>query len=359
MAWFGNSDGEGNDDPQQASSASPETTLVVASEERDKTDEDSIIALDRATSMLAAATDVDDVKDVRDKAEAVRKYAESAGLGLQALNDAAELKLRAERKVGEMILAMKLHGGSRGETTVTLDDLGITKDQSSRWQKMAKLPESLFERHVAEVRESGEELTTAGVLRLANQQRTKRKPKTGGDSDGDQPDAGVVETLGELVAGDQRFGCLYVDPPWPSGVETVMTVDQLAKLPIGKLAAESAHLHLWTPSPRLFDARQLIAAWGFAYAGVFVWTRPNGTRTDYWRDAHELLLLGVRGEAAFADKNVASWLSTGRPRGDRKPARIRTLLESVSPGPYCELFTSREAAGWTCCRVAEATAGDD
>ena len=354
MAWFGSGENGEEGTPPQA-----ETSLVVAggSADVEQNDGSQIVALDRATSMLAVATDVDDVKDVRDKAEAVRKYAESAGLGLQALNDAAELKLRAERKVGEMILAMKLHGGSRGESTVTLDDLGITKDQSSRWQKMAKLPETLFEQHITDVRESGEELTTAGVLRLASKRRAKRKPAT--SEGGDRPDAGVVETLGELVAGEQRFGCLYVDVPWPSGGETVLTVERLAELPVGDLAAESSHLHLWTPSPRLFDAKQLIAAWGFAYAGVFVWTRPNGTRTDYWRDAHELLLLGVRGEAAFADKNIASWLSTGRPRGDRKPARIRTLLESVSPGPYCELFTSREVAGWTCCRVAEATAGDD
>lgn len=55
----------------------------------------------------------------------------------------AEQKLRAEREAGRMLASMpKLHGartpdaGSH-DATPSLDDLGINKSQSSRWQRVA------------------------------------------------------------------------------------------------------------------------------------------------------------------------------------------------------------------------------
>jgi hypothetical protein len=66
----------------------------------------------------------------------------------------AELKIRAERTVGELLAEMEKNKGElkRGEfkqsprshdaTTVnTLKDIGINKSQSSRWQQLAAIPE--------------------------------------------------------------------------------------------------------------------------------------------------------------------------------------------------------------------------
>ena len=54
----------------------------------------------------------------------------------------AEMK-RAERRAGEMLAEMELQGGDRKskshDVTLKLDDLGINKKQSSRWQSQFKL----------------------------------------------------------------------------------------------------------------------------------------------------------------------------------------------------------------------------
>jgi hypothetical protein len=67
---------------------------------------------------------------------------------------------RAERRAGEMLAQMKETGerAAKGETKqpdrmshdvtfaqTTLADLGVTRTQSSRWQKVAAIPEDDFE----------------------------------------------------------------------------------------------------------------------------------------------------------------------------------------------------------------------
>ena len=60
-------------------------------------------------------------------------------------NHCAEIKIRAERRAGEMLREMDLHGGDRKsklhDATLKLDDLGINRTQSSRWQSIAGMPE--------------------------------------------------------------------------------------------------------------------------------------------------------------------------------------------------------------------------
>ena len=53
----------------------------------------------------------------------------------------------------------------------TLSDMGVSKSQSSRYQQIASVPEADFEQHIAEVKDKGGELTSAGVRRLVKSQR--------------------------------------------------------------------------------------------------------------------------------------------------------------------------------------------
>jgi hypothetical protein len=58
-----------------------------------------LAALGQASRMLVEAKSLEEIKSIRDKAEAARAYVKAAKLGLEVQNRAAEVKLRAERRL--------------------------------------------------------------------------------------------------------------------------------------------------------------------------------------------------------------------------------------------------------------------
>jgi len=124
----------------------------------------ALIRYEAARAALAEAKAIDEVKDVRDQAEAMRLYARMAGdLALEL--DAAEIRVRAERRLGELILAQKMtvglnRGGrpqktpsaSEGVSMPTLKDVGIDYKLSSRAQRSAGIAEQAFEAMVEAMR---------------------------------------------------------------------------------------------------------------------------------------------------------------------------------------------------------------
>jgi len=112
---------------------------------------------------IAACHTVDEVKDIRDKAVALHHYAKQA-MNLEAERKAIEIRIRAERKAGQLMREMekvspakakshKSHGGTY-ETPyqVTLSSNKLTKQEASRWQQLAKIPEEEFEERLTKQR---------------------------------------------------------------------------------------------------------------------------------------------------------------------------------------------------------------
>lgn len=77
---------------------------------------------------------------------------------------ATEIKVRAERRAGEMLAGMEKHKGGDParlshdvmgvDRPATLAELGIHRKESSRWQALAGMPEEHFETAVATAKES-------------------------------------------------------------------------------------------------------------------------------------------------------------------------------------------------------------
>ena len=141
--------------------------------------EDGLALLAEGMRVLSVATSFEDIKHLRDKAEAVRVFARAANLNLDFQNRAAELKLRAERKAGEVLQKLKLRGGDRKSNShhdsLKLSDLGITAAQSLRWQRESRIPEEEFCRYIAAARAAGREITAAGLLKLATERQPSRR----------------------------------------------------------------------------------------------------------------------------------------------------------------------------------------
>jgi hypothetical protein len=134
-----------------------------------------------------------------------------------------EIKLRAERRAGELLIelaARKERHSGRGHTKTVgsrvvtprpepkLDDLGVTKKQSSRWQKLAEMPASKFEAKVAKS-------TKLAVAAISDDKAVVREARA-------EVQAGKKERRAEreaaaekqLVLPDKKFGVVLADPEW-------------------------------------------------------------------------------------------------------------------------------------------------
>ena len=119
---------------------------------------------------ISECYEIDEVKDIRDKARAMEVYAQQA-MNVDAERQAIEIRIRAERKVGQMLRDMDKNAGAaqptRSSDTTTLEDMGISKDQSSKWQRLAAVPDDEFEQALAD---TDTRPTTAGIAKKAKEQ---------------------------------------------------------------------------------------------------------------------------------------------------------------------------------------------
>lgn len=147
--------------------------------------EAAITRYDAMRQAIVEARDIDDLKDIRDKAEALRQYAKQAGESLENQNMIAEIKIRAQRRMGEISLELPTAQGTRTDLTSSqgakklkgdiLREAGISKDEASRSEAIAAIPESLFESHIAITKATAnKELTSSGILKVAKKEKQKQ-----------------------------------------------------------------------------------------------------------------------------------------------------------------------------------------
>ena len=135
----------------------------------------ALVQLSRAQSALAECKTAMEAKQIADMAEAARVYLERTNASVATVNHATEIRLLAERQMGEFLKQMpKATGALRegsavlernhGEQPPTLADLNITKKQSHVAQKLATIPEPEFRERIAVAQCDGGKLSTAKVL---------------------------------------------------------------------------------------------------------------------------------------------------------------------------------------------------
>ena len=331
-----------------------------------------LVRYEAAIVALRKAHDVDEVQTIRDQSEAARAYARQAQ-DPQLETFAAEIKLRAERRAGEILKEMATAGTrdsgvlnlSRGHSPVTpgarlprLSDLNVTKNQSYEWQQLADVPEETFEAYLGEKRAKGEPVSSSEARRhLARQTRkaTMRKQVTA--------DAGVI---------DGTFRVIYADPPWSYGSSGVidggdsygraerhyetLTIDQLCALRdangrrISDVARDDAVLFLWVTSPLLAECWPVIESWGFHYKALMVWHKLAHNYGNYVSVRQELLLICTKG-SCLPDRPtpmIPSVQAIKRANThSAKPPEFREFIERMYDGPYLELFGRAKHPGWT------------
>jgi hypothetical protein len=193
---------------------------------------DQLVLLDEARARLAKVASVDEAKFIRDRAAAMEHYARQQRGALDAANKASEIKVRAERRIGELLKAVpretpkavaarggmakaaKAAGPHRGgkheaaEVVVqkaplreAIERAAITPRMAEDCQKLAAIPAPMFEAAIATMQTDPEVahrgVSTAGMLRVYR------------ESDG-SPES-IVRAVKKQVAADPavRFGAAF------------------------------------------------------------------------------------------------------------------------------------------------------
>lgn len=330
-----------------------------------------------ARAALAEARSVDEVKDIRDKAEALRAYARQAKDKALEI-DAREIRWRAERRIGEFIKsAPKAKAGRPAKVEIgiepipisTLDEMGIHKALAMRARAAADIPEDSFERLVARARifAEEEEKTRIPLDIFAAEKREAKRAAERAEYMARVADGCSVAELEALAASGARFRTIYADPPWEFRVYSgkgkdrsadrhynTGGLDSIKTLPIKALAAKDCALFMWCVMPELQGALDVIKAWGFEYKTVaFTWVKQNksGERLfwgmGYWTRANaELCLLATKGSPERLDKGVHQVLLSPIQEHSRKPDEIRARIERLVDGPRLEVYARRPCEGW-------------
>jgi hypothetical protein len=179
----------------------------------------ALVHYDAMCRAIAETYEVDEVKDIRDKALALEIYARQAN-NIEAEQQACRIRLRAERRSGELLAETKHLGRpQKVSPRATLSDLSISRDQSSDWQKMAEVPEEEFEAALA-----GEKPSTAGIVALADPARKRATPV----------DHEALYLWGRL-SDFERHGLLERDPD-----ELLSTMTEPMRETVARLAPEVA-----------------------------------------------------------------------------------------------------------------------
>lgn len=132
-----------------------------------------------------------------------------------------------------------------------------------------------------------------------------------------------------------------------------LSVQQIAALPVGDLAADDAVLYLWTINAYVEQAYAVARAWGFKPSTLHTWCKePMGGGLG---GAHgitsEYFLYARRGKPAER-RHTGTWhqwkrhYENGHPSHSSKPDHFYDLVEQVNDGPYVELFSRRHRLGW-------------
>jgi N6-adenosine-specific RNA methylase IME4 len=283
---------------------------------------------DEACNALAEAKDLSEVKDIADKATALKEYARRAK-DKQLEVGAAELRLRAERRLGQMMNTLGLSSGRPKRNgfsknplplldgtieppapPATLAEMNIDKNLANRARRHASIQDAEFERRVALGRERAlRDHARVGVNLLRTDRNKKHNVVRDASSVGS----------GEIALPKGQYGAVLLDPEWLLTVWSEINksskksasaspkLQQLKKLKLGSIGAANCILFMWASSENLSAALWLMSRWGFKYFRHCVWEKQS-TRSGFpFREAHELLLLGKRGDVEITEE--APWSS--------------------------------------------------
>lgn len=163
-----------------------------------------------------------------------------------------------------------------------------------------------------------------------------------------------------------RYCAILADPPWrflnrsakgekknPVAHYPCMTIDQLAQLPVARLAAPDCALVTWATAPLLDRSIELVKTWGFTFKSAGAWAKQSSTGQRWafgpgyvYRSAVEFFIVATIGKPRVRSHSVRNLIVAPTREHSRKPDAMHADVEALYAGPYAELFARQRRPGW-------------
>jgi N6-adenosine-specific RNA methylase IME4 len=310
-----------------------------------------LIKWNNAKKAIAECKSIDEVKNIIDKAQAMKAYAKQINESLQVQNDIAEIKLRAERKAGEMLkeTSKQKPGEYQRLQDVTvapsLKDLGIQKHQSSRWQKIANIEEDKFEELINETKQEEKELTESMLLKEAKNIKREKEINN------------IKEKIkNENIKVKNKYDCVILDPPWYYGNKwdansmrgvtpyPTQSIDEIYNT-CKDFFKKDCVLWLWTTHRFIWDAKELINMWGFEYKACGVWDKGKIGIGKWLRMQCEFFLLAIKGQPLYNNTKYRDIIKEDRREHSREPEFFYNMVKDVCFGEIFEYYSRENRNG--------------
>ncbi len=336
-----------------------------------------------ARAALAKCRSIEEVKDARDKAIGLEIYAFKAK-DRQLLENAAVIKKLAVQELADRHKALRgaklLAKGTRGqikgsepkhsarsggvlitppEPQKTLEQYGIDKSLAKQMRAAEAMTPEQREADVAKSARLAVASIEDGKAVIAEARAERHEAKKKKRAERERTLAGKLMALPK-----KKYGVIVADPEWKFVVwsekglsntsadnhygTSVLEVIKARDVP--SIAADDCALFLWATVPMTPQALEVMSAWGFRYVSHLAWVK-NKAGTGYWfRNRHELLLVGTRGNipAPAEGTQAESVLFADVGKHSAKPEAALEIIERYFPNvPKIELNRrGKPKSGW-------------
>ena len=199
--------------------------------------------------------------------------------------------------------------------------------------------------------------TQTPLTRSALQKRGKAKRQVENRA---KREARLAAQAKPLPSGETKYQVIYADPPWRydfavsenRAIENqypTMDIGDIKAMPLKDIRAETSVLYLWAPAPKLKEALAVMEAWGFVYKTNAVWVKNSIGMGYWWRNRHELILVGTHGDFSPPGEALRgpSVFEAPRTRHSEKPQIVAETIEKMFPTlTKIELFSRKPRKGW-------------
>jgi hypothetical protein len=235
---------------------SAEEAAAPPADKRQRTPSDALVVLTDVERRLAGITTVAAAKDLRDQAEALRRYAQQSRAGKAAQDACARVRFLAERRAGILLLAAP-RGGRGGRPTKTpsdgkgvsstpthgfwsvkrLAELGVKPHEAQRWQLLATFPLGRLNALFKRFQDDGLELTAFDVYHAARTWQ-HRQQHWHQDTSASSDDSAVSVTNAAGVAGREprRDPSTYTDAELHgAGLPTAQSIERYRRATVKQI----------------------------------------------------------------------------------------------------------------------------